>query len=81
MQTSVYSLKKVSEAGFITFLRDIIKPTISILNFMTQKRRIKTYMYLNKNNLCSYAMSKFLPKGRFKWIDPKEFNSNKCQQQ
>ena len=38
-------------------------------------------MYLNKNNLCSYAMSKFLPKGRFKWIDPKEFNSNKCQQQ
>ena len=23
-------------------------------------------------------MSKFLPTGRFKWIDPKELDSNKC---
>ena len=25
----------------------------------------------------SYAMSKFLPTSRFKWIDPKKFNLNK----
>ena len=30
--------------------------------------------YLDANN---YAMSKFLSKGGFKWIDPKEFDLNK----
>ena len=28
-------------------------------------------------NLYGYAMSKFLPTGRFKWIDPKELDTNK----
>ena len=25
-----------------------------------------------------YAMSKFFPTSRFEWIDPKEFELNKC---
>ena len=33
--------------------------------------------YLDANNLYGYAMSKFLSKGGFKWIDPKEFDLNK----
>ena len=28
--------------------------------------------YLDANNLYRYAMSKFFPTGRFKWIGPKE---------
>ena len=33
--------------------------------------------YLDANNLYGYAMSKFLPTSRLKWIDPKEFDLNK----
>ena len=29
------------------------------------------------NNLCSYVMSKFLATNGFKWIDLKDFDSNK----
>ena len=31
----------------------------------------------NRNILYSYAISKFLPKSRFKWIGPKEFDLSK----
>ena len=41
------------------------------------KQESKHIVYLNANNLCSYAMSKFLLTSVFKWIDPKEFNLNK----
>ena len=41
---------------------------------MTQKRMKKYYILIDANNLYDYAMSKFLPTGGFKWIDPKEFN-------
>ena len=41
------------------------------------KQESKHIIYLNTNNLYGYAMSKFLSTGRFKWIDPKEFDLNK----
>ena len=34
-------------------------------------------IYLDVNNLYSYAMSKFLSPSGFKWIYPKVFNLNK----
>ena len=42
-----------------------------------QKQESKQIIYLDVNNLYDYAMSKFLPRSGFKWIDPKEFDLNK----
>ena len=42
------------------------------------KQEPKHIIYLDANNLCGYALSKFLPTSDFKWIDPKEFDLNKC---
>ena len=36
----------------------------------------KHIIYLEANNLYGYAISKFLPAGGFKWVDPKEFDLN-----
>ena len=41
------------------------------------KQKWKHIIYLGANNLYRYAMSKFLPTGGFKWIEPKEFDMNK----
>ena len=44
-----------------------------IQNKMIQNENI----YLDTNNLYSYAMSQFLPRNGFQWINPKEFELNK----
>ena len=41
------------------------------------KQMGKRIIYLKANNLCGYAMSKFLPTSGFKWIDPKDSDLNK----
>ena len=41
------------------------------------KQESKHIIHLDTNNLYGYAMSKFLPASRFKWIDLKEFDLNK----
>ena len=41
------------------------------------KQESKHISYLDANNLCGYAMSKFLPTSGFKWVDPNEFDLNK----
>ena len=49
--------EKGKEAEFLTFLRDIVNPTIGMSNLI---------MYLETNNSYDYAISKFLLTGRFK---------------
>ena len=41
------------------------------------KQELKHIIYLDTNNLCGYAMSKFFPTSGFIWIDPKQFDLNK----
>ena len=41
------------------------------------KQESKCIIYLDANNIYGYAMSKFLPRSGFKWIDPTEFDLNK----
>ena len=43
---------------------------------MTQKKN-RNILYLDVNNLYSYAMPKFLQTSGFKWIDCIEFDLNK----
>ena len=42
------------------------------------KQESNHIIYLDANNLYGYAISKFLLTSRFKWIDCKEFDLNKC---
>ena len=42
------------------------------------KQESKHVIYLDANNLYGYVMSKFLPTNGFKWLDPKDFDLNKC---
>ena len=48
------------------------------LNSYDPKQESKFIIYLNANNLYNFAMSKFLPTSSFKWIDPIEYDLNKC---
>ena len=41
------------------------------------KQELRHNIYLDTNNLYSYAMSNSLPTSGLKWIDPKEFKLNK----
>ena len=41
------------------------------------KQESRHVIYLETNNLCGYAMPKFLPTSGFKCIDPKEFDLSK----
>ena len=42
------------------------------------KQESKHIIYLDTNNFHGYTISKFLPTSGFKWIDPKQFDLNKC---
>ena len=41
------------------------------------KQESKYIIYLDATDLYGYAISKFLPTGGFKWMDPKDFDLNK----
>ena len=74
--TFIWSLRKSQEMEFLTFL----KATNKYL-----KSHSKHIIYLDANNLHGYATLKYLQTGRFKPVDPKDFdlneynnNSSKC---
>ena len=73
-------MKKISEGEFLIFLIDIVKSDFNnrYLKSYGPKQESKHLIYLDANNLCGYAMSKFLPISGFKWIYPKEIDFNKC---
>ena len=58
-----------------TFLRDIVMLKTNTQNFMTQNKNQNTF-YTQAQIIC-YGMFKFVPTSGFKWIYPKEFDSNK----
>ena len=65
-----FSLKKVSEVEFLTFLRYISNANNKYLKTYDPKQESQHSIYLDANNLYGYGMSKFLPTSGFKWIDP-----------
>ena len=53
------------------------KATNKYLKRYDQKQDAKYIIYLNTNNLYGNSMPNFLPTSTLKWINTKEFNSNK----
>ena len=74
--TCIYSLKKIWKAEFVTFLRDS-KSNNKYSKFYDPKQELKHKIYLDQINVYGYAMSNIFPIGGSKWIDPKNFDSNK----
>ena len=68
--------EKGIKSGF-SFISNRSKANNKYLKSYDPKQESKHIIYLDVNNVYCYAMSKFLPTGRFKWIDPKEFDLNK----
>ena len=47
------------------------------LQLYDSKQESKHVQYFDANNFNGCALHNFLPTGGFRWIDPKEFDSNK----
>ena len=56
------------------------KGTYNCLKSYDQKKESKRIVYLDRNNLYGYVISKFLATSGFKWIDLKEFDLSKYTQ-
>ena len=75
--TCTHSLKKVQEIQFHIILIDATNPAIDIQNLLNQRQESKHTIYLDVNNLYSYAIFEFLQTSECKWIHPREFDLNK----
>ena len=69
-------LELISDADMYLFFGKCIWGGVSYISkkhskFYDPKQESKYIIYLDANNLYSYAMSKFLPTSGFKWIHPK----------
>ena len=74
----MYILFEKGMRGGISYISNrYSKGNNKYLKFYDPKKESKHIIYLDANNLHSYAMSKFLPTSGFKGIDPKEFDLNK----
>ena len=67
----------ISDADmYLFFEKDIRGEFLTLLKDISHKY-LKSYdQEQDSNNLFGYVMSKFLPTGVFKWIDPKWFDLN-----
>ena len=63
--------EKGTRGGIFYISNRYNKANNNYLNSFNPKHKSKHIMYLDVNNLYGYALSKFLPTSRFKWIDPK----------
>ena len=68
--------KKSIRGGISYFCNRYSKTNNKYSKSYDPKQEVR-YIYLDANNLYDYAIPKFLPTSRFKWIDPKEFDLNK----
>ena len=82
-------LEPTLDAGIYVFFEKVVTGRVSYISKRYSKvnnKHLKCYdpkqeskliIHLEANNLYGYATSKFLPTNGFKWIDPKDFDSNK----
>ena len=73
----MYILQKSIRGGISNISNRYSKVKSKDLKFYDQKQESKHIIYLDANNLFGFAMSKYLPKSIFKWMDSKEFDLNK----
>ena len=73
----MYILQKSIRGGISNISNRYSKLKSKDLKFYDQKQESKHIIYLDANNLYGFAMSKYLPKSGFKWMDSKEFDLNK----
>ena len=69
--------KKGARGGISYISNRYTKDNNKYLKSYDKKQESKHIINLDANDLYRFAMSKFFPTIRFKWIDPKEFNLNK----
>ena len=82
-------LKLISDSDMFVFFEKGTRSGVSYVSnrhSKTNNKYLKSYepeqeskhiVYLDANNLYGYVMSRFLPKSRLKWINPKERDLNK----
>ena len=71
MEKCVIFSEKVMRGGVSYSSKRYSKVNNKYLKPYYPKQESNHIIYLYANNLYGYVMSKFLPTGGFKWIDPK----------
>ena len=78
LNPDMYIFFEKSVRGKISYISNrYSKVSNKYLKSYDPKQELKHVIYLDANNLYGYAMSTFLPRSGFKWIDPKECDLNK----
>ena len=74
----MYILFEKGMRGAVFYISNRYRKTNNkYLKYFNPKQESKHTKYLDAKNLYGYAMSKFLPRSGFKWIDFKEIDLNK----
>ena len=70
--------EKGTRGGISYILNRYSKVNNKYLKSYDPKQEFKHIIYLDANNVYGSAICKFLLTSGFKWIDPKQFDLNKC---